>query len=90
MQIEQIMIYHTPDWVTAIDVKLENETVWLSVGYRVSFKKGTQFRIWVNKILKDYLIRGYSVNEKCLKKQIRQLGKLLYTLFANKYTFIYF
>ena len=31
----------------------------LSVGYRVNSKKGTQFRIWANKILKEYLVSGY-------------------------------
>ena len=39
----------------------------ISVGYRVNSKKGTQFRIWANKILKDYLIRGYSINENELR-----------------------
>jgi hypothetical protein len=37
----------------------------ISVGYRVNSKRGTQFRIWANKILKDYLIKGYSINENC-------------------------
>ena len=32
----------------------------ISVGYRVNSKRGTQFRIWANKILKDYLIKGYA------------------------------
>jgi death-on-curing family protein len=38
----------------------------LSVGYRVNSKRATQFRIWANKILKNYLVHGYSINEKRL------------------------
>lgn len=41
-----------------------NLDVILSVGYRVKSKRGVQFRIWANKILKDYLLRGYSVNQR--------------------------
>lgn len=36
----------------------------LSVGYRVNSKRGTQFRIWANKILKDYLLKGYALNQR--------------------------
>lgn len=39
----------------------------ISVGYRVKSQKGTQFRIWANKILKDYLLKGYAVNERRLQ-----------------------
>jgi hypothetical protein len=38
----------------------------ISVGYRVNSKRGTQFRIWANQVLKDYLVQGYAVNEKRL------------------------
>ncbi|RZK69247.1 MAG: hypothetical protein EOO85_22750, partial [Pedobacter sp.] len=41
----------------------------ISVGYRVNSKRGTQFRIWANKVLKEYLIKGYALNEKRLKEQ---------------------
>lgn len=44
----------------------------ISVGYRVNSKRGTQFRIWANKILKDYLIEGYVLNERRLKEQAQQ------------------
>lgn len=129
MPEEQIIIYQTPDGTTAIDVKLENETVWLtqaqmvilfgrdqsvisrhiknifreeeleeksnmqnmhiansdkpintfsldviiSVGYRIKSIRGTQFRIWANNILKQYLIKGYSINESRLRQQEKQL-----------------
>lgn len=41
-----------------------NLDVIISVGYRVKSKQGTQFRIWANKILKDYLLKGYSLNNR--------------------------
>lgn len=41
-----------------------NLDVIISVGYRVKSKRGTQFRIWANRILKDYLMRGYAVNQR--------------------------
>jgi len=48
----------------------------ISVGYRVNSKSATQFRIWATKILKSYLIRGYTVNEKRLletREKFREL-----------------
>jgi prophage maintenance system killer protein len=136
MQTGDIIIYQGEDGQTAIDVRLENETVWLtqaqmielfgrdqsvisrhiknifnekeldeksnmhflhiansdrpvaaynldviiSVGYRIKSKQGTQFRIWANKILKDYLVKGYTVNEKRLKEQSEQLEQLKQTV----------
>ncbi|WP_342382251.1 RhuM family protein [Bacteroides ovatus] len=128
-----IVIYQTKDGKTSIDVKLENETVWLtqaqmadlfqkdrtvigrhinnvyregelerditcakfahvgsdndqqyetavynldviiSVGYRVKSQCGTQFRIWANKILKDYLIKGYAINQQAKAAQLEDL-----------------
>ena len=41
-----------------------NLDVILSVGYRVKSKQGTQFRIWANKVLKDYLLKGYAVSQR--------------------------
>ena len=41
-----------------------NLDVIISVGYRVKSKRGTQFRQWANKVLKDYLLKGYSVNQR--------------------------
>jgi prophage maintenance system killer protein len=49
-----------------------NLDVIISVGYRVNSKRGTQFRIWANKILKEFLVRGYALNEKRLKEQSQQ------------------
>ena len=39
----------------------------ISVGYRVNSKQGVQFRKWANKVLKEYLIRGYSINKSRLE-----------------------
>ncbi len=136
MQTGEIIIYQAQDGQTAIDVRLEKETVWLrqeqiaqlfdrersvitkhinnvfreqelnresnvqnlhiansdkpvaffsldviiSVGYRVKSSKGTQFRIWANKVLNEYLIKGYAVNEKRLKEQSQQLDQLKQTV----------
>lgn len=43
----------------------------ISVGYRVKSIRGTQFRIWANKILKEHLLRGYSVNQRLLYMENR-------------------
>ena len=48
----------------------------ISVGYRVKSIRGTQFRIWANKIIKDYLLKGYALNEKRLK-ELKQTIKLV-------------
>lgn len=42
----------------------------LSVGYRVKSSKGIQYRIWANKVIKDYLLRGYAINQQL--KQMEQ------------------
>ena len=44
--------------------KFYNLDVIISVGYRVKSQRGTQFRIWANKVLKDYLLKGYAVNQR--------------------------
>lgn len=48
----------------------------ISVGYRVKSNRGTQFRIWANKILKDYLVKGYSLNQKKLQDTSEHLEAL--------------
>jgi len=58
------------------DVKFYNLDVILSVGYRVSSKRGTAFRIWANQVLKDYLVKGYSLNEKKLQEKTEQYETL--------------
>lgn len=139
MKEDRIVIYQTEDGQIQIDVRLENETVWLtqaqmaelfqtdrtsivrhinniykveeldreatcakitqvqtegkrrvsrnipyfnldmiiSVGYRVNSKRGIKFRQWANRILRDYLIKGYVVNEKIRRNQIGELRQLV-------------
>lgn len=50
-----------------------NLDVIISVGYRVNSKQGTQFRIWANRVLKDYLVKGYSINEKRLAQKEQEV-----------------
>lgn len=66
------------------ETTLYNLDVIISVGYRVKSQRGIQFRIWANKILKDYLIKGYAINQKIklehyqeLKDIVRILGNML-------------
>ena len=62
----------------------------ISVGYRIKSSQGTKFRIWANKILKEYLIKGYVLNEQKLKEQneqfnfLKQTVKLLGNVLKNK------
>ena len=139
MEENKIVIYQTEDGQTQIDVRLENDTVWLtqgqmaelfqtdrtsivrhinniykvdelnrestcakiaqvqiegkrevsrtipyfnldmiiSVGYRVNSKRGIKFRQWANRVLKDYLVKGYAVNERIRKEQIGELRQLV-------------
>ena len=139
MKQDQIVIYQTEDGQTQIDVRLENDTVWLtqaqmaelfetdrtsivrhinniyrvdelereatcakiaqvqtegkrqvtrtipyfnldmiiSVGYRVNSKRGIKFRQWANRVLKDYLVKGYAINERIRKEQIGELRQLV-------------
>ena len=48
-------------------INIYNLDMILSVGYRVNSKKGIMFRKWANKVLKDYMIKGYALNEKRLE-----------------------
>ena len=135
----QIIIYQTEDGKAQVDVRMENETVWLtqaqmaelfqtdrtsivrhinniykveelerestcakiaqvqmeghrtvtrqipyfnldmiiSVGYRVNAKRGVQFRRWASKILKEYLVKGYAVNDRLRRDQLGELRQLV-------------
>ena len=133
---DKIVIYQTKDGKTSIDVKLENDTVWLSanqmaalferdektirkhinnvfsenelekknnthflrvdgvkqsvafysldviisVGYRVKSQRGTQFRIWANRVLKEYLVKGYAVNKVLTEQHYTELKQLVAVL----------
>ena len=49
----------------------------LSVGYRVNSKNATAFRIWANKILKQYLLQGYAINERIASQKYDELSQLV-------------
>jgi prophage maintenance system killer protein len=57
-----------------------NLDVIISLGYRVNSKCGTQFRIWATQVLKDHILKGYSLNEKRLKEQNARLLELQKTV----------
>ena len=130
----QIIIYQTEDGQTQVDVRMENDTVWLtqaqmaelfdkdqsviarhitnvfkegelekesnmqilhntlskykptaiynldviiSVGYRVKSQRGVKFRQWANKVLKQYLVKGYAVNDRLRRDQLGELRQLV-------------
>lgn len=138
MNTGEIILYTTSDGATALDVRLEQDTIWInrqqmaelfdrdiktigkhinnalkeelkdisvvakfattasdgktyqvehyniemitSVGYRVKSQQGTQFRIWANKILKEYLIKGYAVKENIKLEQYEDLKQTIKVL----------
>lgn len=57
-----------------------NLDVIISVGYRVKSQRGTQFRIWANKVLKDYLVKGYAVNKALTEQRYSELKQLVAVL----------
>lgn len=57
------------------DILHYNLDMIISVGYRVNSKRGTQFRIWASRILKEHLIQGYTINQKRLREQQQQIQK---------------
>ena len=58
--------------------KVYNLDVIISVGYRVKSKRGTKFRQWANRVLKEYIIRGYALNQ-----QVRALEERMENKFTN-------
>ena len=49
----------------------------ISVGYRVKSHRGTQFRMWANKVLKEYLIKGYAINNNVQVEQLEELKRTI-------------
>lgn len=68
MGVEGDQIYET---------KLYSLDVIISVGYRVKSLRGTQFRVWANKVLKEYLIKGYAVNRNAQIEQLEDLKRTI-------------
>lgn len=59
------------------DVSYFNLDVIISVGYRVKSPKGVDFRRWANRVLKEYILRGYAVNDRIRRNQIGELRQLV-------------
>ena len=67
---------------TAVDGKIYSTQFYnldaiLSVGYRVNSKRAVAFRQWANRVLKDFLIKGYAVNDKIRREQLADLRQLV-------------
>ncbi len=58
------------------NIKFYNLDAIISVGYRVNSKRGTQFRIWATQRLKDFLVKGYAINEKRLHEKQQEVQHL--------------
>jgi death-on-curing family protein len=63
------------------NIKFYNLDAILSVGYRVNSKRGTQFRQWATQRLKDYLVKGYAINQK----RLEELGKMVQLIEQSGY-----
>jgi len=70
------------------EIEYYNLDAILSVGYRVNSKQGTQFRIWATDVLRDYLLKGYALNQRIdriennyenLSKEVKQISLQLKT-----------
>lgn len=61
-------------------LKYYNLDVIISVGYRVRSSRGTQFRVWATNVLRDHLIRGYTLNEKRLRQEVEHYRELKNTI----------
>ena len=59
------------------EILIYNLDVIISVGYRVKSKRGTQFRIWANSVLKEYLIKGYAVRSNLAQQKYEDLKSLV-------------
>jgi prophage maintenance system killer protein len=81
--------------ITAADSKkystnMYNLDVIISVGYRVKSSRGTQFRVWATNVLKEHLIKGYTINEKRLRedraklKEFQKTSRIIERLLQNK------
>lgn len=81
---------HTAEDGKTYETQFYNLDVIISVGYRVKSKQGTQFRQWATQRLRDYLVKGYAINEKRLKEtenkfqELKQAVSLLDSIVKTK------
>lgn len=71
------------------NVNFYNLDVIISVGYRVKSRRGTQFRQWATQVLREHLVRGFTLNEKRLREQEQKLGDLRRTVGLLEQTLIH-
>jgi len=62
------------------ELALYNLDVIISVGYRVRSQRGTQFRIWANRVLKQFLIKGYAVHHQLTEQKYKELSQMVQLL----------
>ena len=62
------------DGKQSYSTKFYNLDAILSVGYRVNSKNATQFRRWANWVLKDYLVKGYAINNRLLAQKYEEVA----------------
>ena len=75
------------DGLQQYETVMYNLDVIISVGYRVKSQRGTAFRIWATKVLKEYMLRGYAINQRLLAMEERmdkRIGKIENTLVAHQ------
>jgi hypothetical protein len=77
--VSSILEHTAPDGKT-YETQFYNLDVIVSIGYRVNSKRATQFRIWATKTLKNYLIKGYAINEKRLLQAENRFNELRATI----------
>jgi hypothetical protein len=61
-------------------LRFYNLDVIISVGYRVKSKQGTQFRQWATRVLRDHIVKGYSLNEQRFREQSEKLAEMRRTV----------
>ena len=75
------------DGLQQYETVMYNLDVIISVGYRVKSQRGTAFRIWATKVLKEYMLRGYAINQRLIAMEERmdkRIGKIENTLVAHQ------
>ena len=65
------------DGLQRYETVLYNLDVIISVGYRVKSQRGVKFRQWANSVLKQYLVKGYAVNDRLRRDQLGELRQLV-------------
>ena len=66
-----------PGQTQLVERSYYNLDVIISVGYRVKSKRGIDFRRWANRVLKDYLIKGYVINRNIISQRYEELKQLV-------------